>query len=276
MTAEQEADDQDARRRFAEELKSARELYSDSALTQTEVGRLTRTSKSTISRVESGTGRIPDELPAALDRLFGTDGQFKRLYEEVVASTFPVLYQRRMAIEQTAIEVREWSQTLVPGLLQTAGYARAILRKGDPRASDTEIAKSVHLRMARQEVLNGAAPPVLRVVLCESVLRRQLAPREVMRAQFAALLAQAARPTTSVRVLPLDAEAHLLLEGSASFLTTPNHVTVVCVEAYRTAGIIDDPEHVRRAEHAYEEITGEALTRRQSMQRIQVQMEKLT
>ncbi|MFE4870863.1 helix-turn-helix domain-containing protein [Streptomyces sp. NPDC056682] len=275
MTTEQE-ENQDARRCFAEELKSARELHPDGPMTQTAVGRQTRTSKSTISRVESGTGPIPAELPAGLDQLFRTDGKFKRLYEEVVAATFPALYQRRMTLERSAVEIREWSQTVVPGLLQTPEYAGAILRKGDPRASDAEIAKAVHLRMARQAVLNGASPPVLRVVLCESVLRRLLAPREVMRAQFETLLAHSARPTTSVRVLPLDADAHLLLEGSASFLTAPNHVTVVCVEAYRTAGIVDDPEHVRAAEHAYDEITGEALTRRGSAQLIRDEMERMT
>lgn len=97
-----------------------------------------------------------------------------------------------------------------------------------------------------------------------------------MRAQFEALLAHGARPTTSIRVLPLDADAHLLLEGSASFLTAPDHVTVVCVEAYRTAGIIDDPEHVRAAELAFDEITGEALTRRDSAQLIRDQMERMT
>ncbi|WHM41493.1 DUF5753 domain-containing protein [Streptomyces sp. BPTC-684] len=138
------------------------------------------------------------------------------------------------------------------------------------------MAKAVRLRLARQEVLRAASPPDVRVVLCESVLRRHLAPRAVMQAQLAALLAHSTHPTTSIRVLPLDAEAHLLLEGSASLLTAPNHVTVVCVEAYRTAGILDDPEHVRAAERAYDELTGEALSIWRSADLITEQMENLT
>jgi hypothetical protein len=181
-----------------------------------------------------------------------------------------------MTLERSAVEIREWSQTVVPGLLQTPDYAAAILRRGDPRAAEAEISADVHRRMTRQDLLRGPTPPVLRVVMCESVVRRLLAPRDVMRAQFEALLTHSAHPTISVRVLPLDAEAHLLLDRSATFLTGPSGATVVCVEAYRTAGIVDDPEHVRAAEHAYDEITGDALSRQASTQLIRDQMEKLT
>ncbi|WHM40224.1 Scr1 family TA system antitoxin-like transcriptional regulator [Streptomyces sp. BPTC-684] len=119
------------RKRFAEELKSARELHPDRP-TQTAVARWARTSKSTISRVESGTGHIPPDLPTTLDQIFNTDGLFKGLYEEIVAHSFPALYQRRMTLERNAIAISEWAQTVVPGLLQTHDYAQAILRKGDP------------------------------------------------------------------------------------------------------------------------------------------------
>lgn len=266
----------DPRVRFADALKTARELHADGPLTQTEAGRLARTSKSTISRAESGEGHIPPELPAALDQAFGTDGHFKALYEEIVAGDFPAIYQRRMTLERQAIEIREWAQAIVPGLLQTQGYAEAILRRGDPRASDAEISKSLRRRMDRQTILTGATAPALRVVLCESVIRRRIAPAPVMRAQLAALLAHSMRPTTSIRILPLDADAHLLLDQSASLLTSPTRTTVVCVEAYRTAGIIDDTEHVRAAEDAYDEITGDALSRRASARMITEQMETYT
>ncbi|GAA3381913.1 helix-turn-helix transcriptional regulator [Streptomyces racemochromogenes] len=268
--------DSDPRRRFAEELKSARELYPERRLTQTNAARLARTSKSTISRMESGEGPIPPELPAVLDQVFETDGLFKRLYEETVAQSFPAIYQRRMELERKAIAICEWSQNVVPGLLQTADYARAILCKGDPRADEAEIMKGVRARLTRQEILRGAAPPQLRVVLCESVLRRHLGQRQAMRGQLAALLTHAERPTTGIRVLPLDAEAHFLLTGSASFLTAPNHVTVVCVEAHRTIGILEEPEHVRAAQRAFEDLMGEALPARRSADLIRDQMEKLT
>ncbi|MFF5369353.1 DUF5753 domain-containing protein, partial [Streptomyces sp. NPDC013187] len=158
---------------------------------------------------------------------------------------------------------------------QTAGYARALLLKGAPRATPEEIAADVSKRLARQAVLQAEAPPDLRVVLCESVLMRRVGSADVMREQLAVLLDHGRQPTTRVRVLPLDAEAHLLIDGAASFLTLPNNVTNVCVEAYRTAGIIEEPEHVRAAVRAYTDLMGEALSAPQSATLITEYMEKL-
>ncbi|MCX5378709.1 helix-turn-helix transcriptional regulator [Streptomyces sp. NBC_00091] len=268
--------DSDPRRRFAEELKSARELYPERRLTQTDTARLARTSKSTVSRLESGEGPIPPELPAVLDQIFKTDGLFKQLYEEAVAQSFPAMHRRRMKLERKAIAIWEWSQHVVPGLLQTSDYARAILCKGDPRASEAEITKAVRARLTRQDILRGAAPPEVRVVLCESVLHRHLGHRDVMRGQLSALLTHMEHPTIGIRVLPLDAEAHLMITSSASFLTAPSHMTVVCVEAYRSSEIIEDLEHVRAAQRAFEDLMGEALPARRSADLIRQQMEKLT
>ncbi|WP_406305751.1 helix-turn-helix transcriptional regulator [Streptomyces sp. NBC_00885] len=266
------------RQLFADELKSARQLYVSGLggpLSQTELARKARTSKSTISRLENTAGPIPPELPALFDQIFKTDGRFKRLYEETAAQSFPELYRRRMAFERAAVSVWEWSPTIVPGLLQTGGYARTLLRAGDPRASEQEIAAQVGARLARQDILRGSAPPDVRAVLCESVIKRRIAPADVMRDQLAALLAYGEGRTTRIQVLPLDAEAHLLIDGPTSFLTGPNHVTMVCVEAYRTASIIEDPEHVRKAARAYDDLTGEALSARDSADLIRDQMETL-
>ncbi|MGN7135775.1 helix-turn-helix domain-containing protein [Streptomyces pseudogriseolus] len=268
-------EEESPRRRFAEELRSARELFGDKGLSQTELGRIARTSKSTISRLESTTGPIPPELPAVLDEVFGTEGMFKLLYEEIVAADFPALYRRRMSLKREAEAIWEWSPTIVPGLLQTEGYARALLLKGKPRATPEEIEGDVSKRLARQSVLHVSAPPDLRVVLCESVLMRRVGNAEVMREQLAALLEHGSRPTTRLRILPLDAEAHLMIDWPASFLTLRNDVTVVCVEAYRTAGIIEEPEHVRPAVRAYTDLMGEALPAPQSATLITEYMEKL-
>ncbi|QCX75744.1 hypothetical protein C9F11_10320 [Streptomyces sp. YIM 121038] len=276
MDLEQASQDEVSPRcRFGETLKEMRKRGALGPLSQTETARRVRTSKSTISRMESGQGPIPPDLPARLDEAFSTDGVFKALYEEIRVGGFPAIYQRRMDLEREAIAIWEWSPTVVPGLLQTGGYARAILRKGDPRATDDEVYANVGKRLARQDALRGAVPPELRVVLCESVVRRAPCPSQDMRDQLASLLSHARQPTTRIQVLPLDAEAHLLIDGAISLLTSPNHVTVACVEAYRTATIIEDPEHVRAATRAYDELTGEALSRRASADLIRELMERL-
>jgi hypothetical protein len=214
-------------------------------------------------------------LPELFDQIFATDGMFKRLYEEIVAQSFPAVYRRRMTLEQAAIGVWEWSPTIVPGLLQTEGYARALLRAGNRRAVDQEIAALVGARLARQGMLKAPAPPDLRVILCESVIKRRVGPAEVMREQLGALLRRGEAPTTRIQILPLDAEPHLLIDVPVTFLTSSTHATVVCVDAYRTASIVDDPEHVRAAVDAYDGITSEALSARDSAELIRRRLEAL-
>ncbi|MFE6028407.1 helix-turn-helix domain-containing protein [Streptomyces niveus] len=260
---------------FGEALRDARELRPAGKLSQTELARRAKTSKSTISRIERAVPPTPSHLPALFDQIFETDGLFKRLYEEVVAQTFPALYRRRMALEREAIAVWEWSPTIVPGLFQTGGYARALFRNGDRRASEEEISASVGSRLARQDLLRGAAPPDVQLVLCESVIRNRIGSPAVMKDQLAALLDIGARPTARVQVLPLDAEPHLLNDGAITFLTSPSHVTVACVEAFRTAAIIEESQHVRAALRGYDELTSEALSKRESAALIREQMETL-
>ncbi|MEU8680136.1 DUF5753 domain-containing protein [Streptomyces sp. NPDC048611] len=266
----------DPRREFAEECKSARELYPDEPLNQTQLGKLTRTSKSTISRVETCKGPIPPDLPAVLDQVFKTDGKFKRLYEEVVARSFPSLYRQRMALERTAVVIREWSPTIIPGLFQTADYARPLFKGSAPRATDAEVSAHISNRLTRQSILGGDTPPDVQVVLCESVLRRRLCPPDAMRRQLAALLEAGERPTVRVQILPLDAPAHLFSDWPVTLLTAPSHTVTVCVESYRTAGIVEDPDHVRTALRTYDELTSEALPARESARLIIEQMEKLS
>ncbi|MER7986952.1 helix-turn-helix transcriptional regulator [Streptomyces noursei] len=272
----QDAEVTDARREFAEELKSARELYDPKPLSQEALGKRVRKSKSTISRVETGKGPIPPDLPALLDRVFGTDGKFKRLYEEIVARSFPSLYRKRMALERAAIVIQEWSPTIIPGLLQTADYARYLFKGSAPRAGEEEVSALVTKRLIRQAILDGDTPPDLRVVLCESVLRRRFCPPEIMRRQLRALLEAGERPTVRVQVLPLDASGHLFSDWPVSLITSPTHQVSVCVENFMLAGIIDGPDHVRTALRTYDELTSEALSARESARMIKEQMESLS
>ncbi|MFD7088988.1 helix-turn-helix domain-containing protein [Streptomyces sp. NPDC059896] len=277
MTERRDVDEpvRSPREAFGEALRNARELRAAGRLSQSALANKARTSKSTISRIERGVPPIASNLPAVFDQIFETDGQFKRLYEEVVSRSFPALYRRRMSLEREAIAIWEWAPAVIPGLFQTAEYARTLFRADNPRASDDEISASVRARLARQELLRGDAPPNVRVVLCESVIRRRFASRDVMREQLAVLLGLAERPTTRLQVLPLDAEPHSLMEWPVTFLTTSNHMTVVCVETYRTTGIIEESEHVRTAVRAYDGLTSEALSARDSAALVREQMETL-
>lgn len=250
----------DPRRQFAEECRSARELYPDGPLNQTQLAKLVRTSKSTISRVETCVGPIPPDLPARLDQIFSTDGLFKRLYEEITAQSFPVHSRRRMKLELRAIAIAEWSPTVIPGLLQTPAYAHSLFREGDLRASDEELATKVRHRMARQDVLKGSSPPDFSAIICESVIRRNVGGPVVMREQLGALLAHSTRPTTVLQVLPLSAGTHGLMDGSMTILTPLEGQPVVYTEGIRSGAIIEEPSAVRSLSRSYDVLTASALS----------------
>ncbi|MGY1436403.1 helix-turn-helix domain-containing protein [Streptomyces reniochalinae] len=266
---------QDPRKQFAEECRSARELYETGPLTQTQLARMVRTSKSTISRVENCVGPVPAGLPPLLDQVFGTDGLFKRLYEEITTQAFPERYRRRIELETRAVSISEWSPTVVPGLLQTPSYAWALFREGNPRASEAELANSVSNRVTRQEILTGSTPPDFSVIVCESVVRRQVGSPEVMREQLSALLRHGRRPTTVLQVLPLDAGTHGLMDGPMSILTTSDGAIVVYTEGIRSGAIIDELADVRHLSRSYDVLTASALSRDASAQMIRQHMEAL-
>jgi transcriptional regulator with XRE-family HTH domain len=250
----------DSRREFGEALREARELRAEGRWTQTQLAREARTSTSTISRIESGDSPIPSNLPAVFDQVFGTDGTFKRLYEAIQADGFPAHSRRRIALEPQAMAIAQWTQTVVPGLLQTEAYARALFRAGDPRAGEREISTMLTSRLARQEVFKRSSPPDFSAVLCESVLRRTVGGPEVMREQLAALLSHGARHTSVVQILPLTAGCHGLMDGTMSILTPPDGAIIVYTEGIRSGAIIEEPNSVRQLARSYDVLTASALS----------------
>ncbi|RZE89708.1 DNA-binding protein [Streptomyces albidoflavus] len=254
------SEDDDVRREFGAELVSARELHGDRAMTQTDLARIIKTSRSTISRIESGSGTIPREIPELLDEVFATEGRFKALHEAILAKGYPAHSRRRLALEPKAHAILEWSPTVVPGLLQTASYAHALLRVGLPRASESEVRHKVQQRIGRQELLRRPSPPDMSVVVCESVLRRVVGGSETMRGQLAALLDFADRPTALLQVLPLEAGAHGLVDGPLSVLAIPDAASVAYTEGVQSGSIIEEPGQVRQLARLYDVLRATALS----------------
>ncbi|MGW5816651.1 helix-turn-helix domain-containing protein [Streptomyces noursei] len=277
MTDHHEPDDNqpDPRVQFGEELKSARELYGTKPMTQVQAARKLNVSAATVSRIERADGSIPEGVPAQLDELFATDGTFKRLHEAIVQSAYREYAQRSIELEERAIEIAAWSPTVLPGLLQTKGYAHALLRAGAPRASDAEVNRGVRNRLARQAILSRSNCPDLSVVVCESVIRRHTGTADVMRNQLGTLLSHAGRPTTRLQVLPLDSQVHGLMDGPLTVLTMPDGVTVAYTEGIQSGTIIEDPSTLRRLRRAYDGVTASALSAEASASLIRRCMEEL-
>ncbi|MEU3187130.1 helix-turn-helix transcriptional regulator [Streptomyces sp. NPDC006923] len=233
-------------------------------------------SKSHLSRIETAEYMPPRELPAQLDVAFGTDGIFEELYGLARKEIHPDKYRRRMELEARARVIDEYSGHVVPGLVQTEEYARALFRVSNPRATQDEIEEKVSVRMGRQSLLRADPLPDLSLVLDEAVVRRPIGGAGVMRAQLAALLELVDGPASVVQILPFEHGEHAFLGGSLTVLTLDNGSVVAYEESISTGQLLEDQESAGVRRRAYDLMRAYALSPRNTASLIRSTMEALS
>jgi len=205
------------RRRLAAELRGIRESTGKSGDV---VAAALRWSPSKISRYERArTGLHPREVERLLDYyqitgprrdlLLGLaeDATHKGWWEEF-ADTLSPDYRQHIGLEDEASSISTWHVEVVPGLLQTADYARHIISSygGVEPVTPGMIERMVRVRMLRQQVLERDPGLQLSVVIDESVLKRRIGDDSVMHEQLQRLAREADRPNLRLQILPLDAQ----------------------------------------------------------------------
>lgn len=125
----------------------------------------------------------------------------------------PEWFSAFVSLEGEASVIRAYEPHYVPGLLQIPTYARAVLRAGLPHAPADEIERLVTVRIERQALLSREGAPLLWVVMDETVLRRPIGGRKVMRDQFTALIEATERPNVRLQVIPFAAGPHPAMYG---------------------------------------------------------------
>jgi transcriptional regulator with XRE-family HTH domain len=242
------------RRRLGLELRALRDQAS---LTIEQVAKSLECSVSKVSRIETGhvrpTPRDVRDMLAMYDVggerseqliQLARDARLTGWWEDFGDSA--VRIAQLVGLETEAAEICEFQVLLVPGLLQTANYARAIFHALAPELDNDEVEHRVKFRLARQELLGQQQPPRLEVVLDEAVLRRPVGGADVMREQVTYLVERAAQPNISVRVLPFDQGAHAWMAGSFTILRFEEALNpdVVYVEAEERDLYLDEPERI--------------------------------
>lgn len=179
-----------------------------------------------------------------------------------LADAVPDYFALFLGLEASATQLQSYDGLVVPGILQTAAYAQAVIRAGERARPDHEVARRVELRMARQELIERAEEPLqVWSVLDEGVLHRQVGGVEVMREQLERLVKLAERPNIDIQVLPVTAGAHAGAEGTFSLLTFPP-------ELHSDPGVVYVETRVRGI---YYEDPAEIQSYRQALTRLQVQ-----
>lgn len=221
-----------------------------------------RYSKGHLSDIERAVKPVPRGLSELLDAFFKTDGHFLRLWPAARRDghAHPDKYAAFMTQEEKARKLAAYAAHVVPGLLQTADYARALFRAFKPRACDDTIDDLVAARLARQERLRGDDPPSYWVVLDEAVIRRSIGGASVMTEQLTALLPLVEGRFTRIQVLPFARGAHPALGGSLTLLTLPNRSMVAYLEGSDSGQLIEDPDDVAERQQTYDHLRAYALS----------------
>ena len=242
---------------FADELKAAREQRGWS---QADLADQIPYSLSTISMVEA-LHRVPTrDLAGHLDKAFGTPGTFARLEARLRDLPFPASFRPFAAYEAKATALYMFQHSLIPGLLQTPQYARAVLATR-PNTAEDEIDNLVAARLARQAILtrDDPPPPLLWALIDEGVLYRPVAPAEVMRDQLAYLVEMSRRPNITIQVVPYSAGGHTGLLGAFVIADIDSSPGIVFVEDIADGRVFEDPGTVSRVTLRYKSLQSEAL-----------------
>ncbi|RAY10745.1 transcriptional regulator [Actinomadura craniellae] len=260
------------RRRLAARLRALRQ---ESGLSQEEVAQQVGFSKSKVIRIEKaqssiGAGdlrllldlyEVPEQDRPELVQL-GRDAR-KRGWWSSYNDVFTGSY---IGLEADARELRFFAPQLVPGLLQTPDYARAVIHAVRPDAPDEEVDRRIEARTARQTLLEQPDPPTIWAVIDEAVIRRRIGGQDVMRAQLEHLAELGRRPNITVQILSFDAGAHAGLEGMFVLLSFPEPTDppVAYTEGLYGDLYIEEPVDTTRYTLAFDHIRASAIPVRNS------------
>jgi transcriptional regulator with XRE-family HTH domain len=260
------------RRQLVAELKRLRETAD---LTQDDVAQRLDWHHTKVFRIETGrTGPHPNDVRLMLDT-YGVADQARRdaliqlardgrqhgwwySYRDVL----PGRYEFFIGLEEEAASIRAFELAVVPGLLQTEDYARA-LAHGHPVEFDVqEIERRIEVRMTRQQVLTKPDRPQLWAILDEGAIRRIVGGPTVMRAQLQHLVAMSERSRTTIQVVPYSVGAHSGTAGSFMILgfAEPGEIDVVYMDTIGGNMSVDKAEEVKHYAIAFDHLRAVALS----------------
>lgn len=234
-------------------------------MTQEAFGKHAGFSASHVSAVESGTRALTVDFIRGADRAVRNGGLFERMAAELGT---PSWFRPWLDAERGATQLRYFEPNLIPGLLQTEAYARAVLRL-DPRLTDSEVERRVAARIERQEILVREAPPSVVVVTDESAIRRAgVGGEKMMGEQLRHLVGCAERANINVHVVPADVGLHAGLSGPLSLAHMADGSWLGHLESQLGGEVVNRPVDLDTLFERWESVRTEALPRRQSLELI--------
>lgn len=260
------------RRRLGTELRKLRET---SGFKLEEVAAELGVAPSTLSRIETGKAPTKSAYLNQMLEMYGVHDSAQRQvlvdmareghrkgwwaeYDDVLPSGFDIY----VGLEAETTAVRSYEVSAVHGLLQTADYARAVLREMFPRHTPEQIERLVDLRMARQRRLEDEPPLEVWAILDEAVIRRTVGGPACMRRQLEHLVAEGDRQGMTIQVLPFSSGAHAGHGGPFSILEFPDRddAEVAYLESGAGNIYLEKDKEVRARAEAFDRLRAAALS----------------
>jgi len=259
------------RRRLALELRRLREA---TRLTCEEVAEHLECSASKISRVETGRVSVSPRDVRDMLALYGVpEDQRESLVQlardsrqkgwwQAYSDTIQPQFAAFIGLESAASEIRNYEVSLIPALLQTPDYARAVITAGMVSGKAADIDRSVQLRMARQPTLTRHDPPKLWAVLDEAALRRRVGGASLMRLQLEHLQEAGQQPNVAIQVIPFGGGAHPAMGRPFIVLCFPERIDpdVVYLEELTRAIYLEDVAEVDKYNMFFNHLRATALS----------------
>ncbi|MFJ9725890.1 helix-turn-helix domain-containing protein [Streptomyces sp. NPDC101209] len=268
------------RRKLGTELRA---LRTAAGLTSGEAARQVGWHQSKVSRIETGASGVkPADVRLLLDAYGVTDSQLREFVLVLAGSDesvgrhhwwhayrgiLPPTYRDFISLESQASAMRTLETSVVPGLLQTPEYARAVTRAAVDGLDDERLDALVEVRLARQDVLRSDPPLELTAVLDEAVLHREIGGPDVMARQRERLLEAARLPQVRLQVLPFAAGAHVGVTGPFvifSFSSTFD-LDVVVLDHLTSSLYLERKEDLEAYTQAFNALRNHALSPEDSL-----------
>ena len=247
-----------------------RKLRTEKGLTVEQAAEQLMFSMSKLSRMETGHGvATPRDIRDVCSLYEVTDEAERERMLKLAAEgkqagwwqSYDLPYSTYVGLEAEAIAISDFQSSVVPGLLQTADYARAGHEGAMPRLSSEEIERRIEAKLTRQALLGQDDPPAFSAVLDEAVLHRLVGGPAVMSAQLGRLIEAANRPKVTIQVIPFTLGAHPGVESNFNILEMPSPTPgVVFVEGLVGSIYLERSEELARYRQIFERLQAIALS----------------
>lgn len=235
---------------FGAELRRLRE---QKGVTQEQIAEFCHVSKSLVSQIENAKRNPSWELTEEVEKFLGLKGQELTRLLPLVLKSGPTWFREWPKIEANAHNLRTWQPLVVPGLLQTRDYARAILR-GEPVVSDKTVDEAADARIARQAVFDRADPPMYAALIDESVLMRPIGGSSVMREQIEHLVKMLDHPSVMIQLVTMASVPSVGLLGGFVIAQQSQGPDTVYLDNAADGEVTDREDRVRRVSVRFDTI----------------------